>query len=806
MAKESFFSRLRDSFFGKDEVELNESIETKENKLPEAEVKNPSLLEVTPKVIEGAAEVAASFFLESPVNRRQDNELKPLRDPFRLEHEPYRYDENGDGILMITPANLYEIHPASGGVILHPLKTTTLGDEEALPRNCVVCSTFSTDEHGAVTDDGYDIYVHEGGSSKELADPPASTQFILPDEDGNGYGGTYYMPLFWIQDGKLERNTWEGPNRSAKLMGGVHGHRGPMWWVKGYNVLKNIGGAKNIYREYVRADDDKLLRTITGVETGLSSPYCGDERVRVRYNGEDDVEEGEEFDKSTADTIEILGNGVHRIWTIGGHKVAIVEDGLVNGIEPLDCKDLTVREADSIGVVKFPESESDYTDVLTSTTETSISTVAVSGLPDDDTGYRAVVDGVTYGDVAGLPAAEDKVSVLKSDSSQSVVVPTLTADNTVSVWHSGTTGDAVKTLLATAVAGVPDEDTDYVSVVESATYGYVASDTAGTTANVLTTQDASVEVASASLTVGDYTSVLTSGGTTSCAGIPTASDKISVATSNSTDDAVVATSTGNFVTGTNPLSYATADITVSGVTYTVLTVTSSGYGTLAHASSTAAAITGVTYGTFVNDITYEQTALGSVPEVTNVVTSTGTTSAVTSIPSTTIGTTTVVATLAQATAVTSVSHTDVLQDVGTAVNAYTSVSETISVVDATTIGSTAVVKSLPFTTVGVTSVVETLPTVSAVTSDTVTTVISQLPSVNVLAGTTDSSSISFVTAAGTTSVLTNYQNANVWEYAENDSYIEGPSGMDDGDEVSLVECPTQDLITGCQDGLPADQP
>ena len=62
MAKESFFSRLRDSFFGKDEVELNESIETKENKLPEPEVKNPSLLEVTPIVVQGAAEVAASFF------------------------------------------------------------------------------------------------------------------------------------------------------------------------------------------------------------------------------------------------------------------------------------------------------------------------------------------------------------------------------------------------------------------------------------------------------------------------------------------------------------------------------------------------------------------------------------------------------------------------------------------------------------------------------------------------------------------------------------------------------------------------
>lgn len=390
MAKESFFSRLRDSFFGKDEVELNESIETKENKLPEPEVKNPSLLEVTPKVVQGAAEVAASFFLESPVNRRQDNELKPTRDPARLEHEPYRYNENGDGKVCITPANLYEIHPTTGSVKIHPLKTTIVED---LPRNCVVCSTFTTDDQGAVTGD-YDVYVHEGGSATELADPPESTQFILPDEDGNGYGGTYYMPLFWIQSGKLERNTWEGPNRSAKLMGGVQGHRGPVWWVKGYNALSNIGGGKNVYKRYDWIDDEKELRTLKekGM-SGVSSPFSGQPQVQVRYEGEEEAaaaDPPQQFDKADSNAIVVHGNRYKKQWFVGSKSRGIVEDGLVSCLSNLPVTTVPVTELSTALAGKADTLYDVCTSSITTTVVGSLVGGTVAGLPSSSNTATAI--------------------------------------------------------------------------------------------------------------------------------------------------------------------------------------------------------------------------------------------------------------------------------------------------------------------------------------------------------------------------------------------------------------------------------
>jgi hypothetical protein len=680
---------------------------------------------------------------------RNDSSQVAIEPQYRVEHEPYRWNQNGDGVICISKAHIYEVHPYGVGVELHALSPLQI----SCASTSVVYGEFTTNEQGVITS-GYTLKNVEG------TDVPESVHFILPDEDGSGSNGTYRIPICWIVDGKLERYQWDaGDNsRQAKLGGTVKGHRGPLWWFQGYDKLNNVGDGKNIFRSYLQEGFDQSdLRTIKAVATGLSSPYCGTARVRVRYEGEG--EEG--FDKADSNSIEVLGNGIHREWYIDDKRVAVFEDGLLNGIVNLSCTTLTTAEATAVTVVSYPTSQSDYTDVVTSAGTTTVGTTSVSG----------------------LPTTENKVSVLQSNTQITVAHPTLTAQNTVSVWHTGTTDSAVKTLLATPVAGVPHTTDDYVDVVKTVTYGSVASATAGTTANVLTSQDATVQVADYNLTVGDYTTVLTSGGTTTVAGIPTSANKIGVATSNTTANAVTGVNTANVVTASSSLCVTAITLTISGVDYTVLAPCNSsmqGTADLAVASSTIAAVTSVTYSAFVNDITYEQSALGSVPEVSNVVTSTGTTNAVTSIPSKTIGTTTVVATLDSTSAVTSVTQTTVLQNVGTAVNAYTSVSETVTVYDATTVGTTPVVKSLPTTTIGVTDVVQTLPTVK------------------VLEGAADDSDLTVVTSTSTTSVLTNYQSANVWQYSEGDKYVEPASGSSSGDELDVVQCPTTE-ITGCQD-------
>ena len=393
MAKESFFSRLRDSFFGKDEVELNESIETTENTLPDPEIQKSPAVEITPKVAQGAAEVAASFFSESPVNRRQDNELKPTRDPARLEHEPYRFNEGGDMKVCITKANLYEIHPKTGAIKIHPLKD----DIVEVTRDCVVCSYFSTDNQGHVVSD-YEIVVQQG---KQI---PASTHFILPDEDDGladdgqtydpdsyGSGGEYYTPLFWIIDGKIERNNWEGPNRKAKLWGGIQGHRGPLWWIAGYNKLKNIGGGKNIYKEYDLDEDEKRLRTLKEKgQSTLTSPFSGEAQVRVRYDGEDDVAEGEEFDKANSDAILVHGNRYNKQWFVGERSMGIVEDGLVTCLANLSVTTVPVTELSTALAAKAGT----LTDIVTASTTTE------------------VVGSLTYGSVAGQPTSSDKETAI----------------------------------------------------------------------------------------------------------------------------------------------------------------------------------------------------------------------------------------------------------------------------------------------------------------------------------------------------------------------------------------------------------
>ena len=463
MPKESYFKKLRDVFLPKEEIDINESVESPEPSFPEPEVESASSVSITPAVVEGTAETAASFFIESPVHRRQDNELKPVRDPARLEHEPYRFNENGDMKVCVTKANLYEIHPKTKAVKVHPL------DKEVIEvqSNCVVCSYFETDTQGNVTS-SYQLKVEEGENA------PDSVHFELPDEDGSGgVEGSYYIPLFWVVDGELERNNYEGPSRTAKLWGGIQGHRGPVWWARGYNKLYNVGGGKNVYKQYVRSFDQKELRTIKErAREDLSSPFSGDAQVRVRYEGEG----GEDFDKSDSEAILVHGNEYDTQWYVGSRRMGIVEDGLVTCLSNLPVKTIEVTTLSPTTVASV---SSETTSVLTSSTTAN------------------VVGNVTYSDVAGLPTTDNSEAALTG----------LTLDS--NFWAGGSAlpaaGLNVYEVQLCGTTGCGEGKSVYVMGTSSSTYAWpsIIVGAAQTSAATSATQDTFLQsVPAASVVTG----------------------------------------------------------------------------------------------------------------------------------------------------------------------------------------------------------------------------------------------------------------------------------------------------------------
>lgn len=329
-----FLNSMRNFFSGKSEEAADQSVDGQEPSKPP---------EFTPSAL---LEGVKDYYQAKPFMATRSERIANEEYHYREEHEPYRLEPDGDKVVCISKAFLYEIHPLTAEVKRHPLTPLRIGVLDT----CVVYSTFKTDDHGRVkVEDGVDAYTLD---VKEGEDLPAPTHFVLPDgEGGAGTDGEYYVAICYIKNYRFDRKQVEKPTREAKLAGALEGQRGPMWWVSGYNALKNIGGGTGkIYKDYKIADDFKNLRTLA--EKGLDRDCSGDRNI----SGVAQIKV-----TKTDETIEIHGNGFSKSWKVGGFKHAIVEDGLVRCLE-----DLPVQELEQVEVLT----------AATTTTDTNVSVAA----------------------------------------------------------------------------------------------------------------------------------------------------------------------------------------------------------------------------------------------------------------------------------------------------------------------------------------------------------------------------------------------------------------------------------------------
>lgn len=252
--------------------------------------------------------------------------------PFREEHEPYNLQEE-DGIVCISKAHLYEIHPLADSVKRYPLTPLQIEFEP----ECVVYAQFKTDDHGHVKveepenegEEPPSPYVLKVEKGKKV---PASTNFTLPDGlGGAGVEGEYNIPICFIEESQFKKHQFDSDKdkREAQVRGSLEGQRGPMFWIHGYDALKNVGGGENVYRDYTEGNDFKNLRTLKskGQQANCSgeSRVSGGAQINVATNG---------------DNIEIYGNRYNATWKVAGKKQGIIEDGLVRCIADIDSQSL----------------------------------------------------------------------------------------------------------------------------------------------------------------------------------------------------------------------------------------------------------------------------------------------------------------------------------------------------------------------------------------------------------------------------------------------------------------------------------
>jgi hypothetical protein len=408
MAKEGFFQKIKSLLTQGSEEAIDEFAETQiaDTSIQDPEVSDLPSFTYTP-MIEGLAEATAEF-VDSITDVGREVDHVDVR--YRQEHEPYRYEPDGDKIVCVTRARLYEVNPLSGGVTIHELKPLKI---KALD-NCVVYSEFDTNNQGAVKDGANP---KEGKYRLKVAEElPASTNFSLPDEDfDNGVDGKYHIPLFYIKDGKLSRDHWnnvgndkedENNDRTVQLYGGLRGHRGPFWWFTGYNAIQNLGAGKNIYQDYLQFTDVKRFRSLNEKGQSLSSPFTGNAQVNVEYN-------------DTETEIEIYGNRYNKHWKIGGVGVGVFEDGLATCISDLDCKTLTTRELSTTSVVTATGTTSVISSGSTVTVLTSDGTTTVGGNP-TASNLTSVISSVGNTNVAIAPESSDMVNVWSGGSTTNV--------------------------------------------------------------------------------------------------------------------------------------------------------------------------------------------------------------------------------------------------------------------------------------------------------------------------------------------------------------------------------------------------
>ena len=332
-----FLQSMR-SFFSEEPDEPDKSIEEQIDEIPTEFVPSP--------ILEGEKE----FYQARPFSGTRSERIAPEKYYFREEHEPYRFEPDGDKVVCISKSYLYEIHPLTNSVTRHAL--TPLRIKVLSTKKCVVYSRYTTDNHGHVKVVG----VAEGEKkipSYELmvgeALPP-STNFELPNDTGSGgIEGEYFVPICYFVKGRFDRKQFDSNDdgREAQLMGSLEGHRGPMWWISGYNALKNLGTGAKVYKNYTRDDDFKNLRSLK--EKGQTRNCAGDNKI----SGLPQVKVAE---SSNGNEIEIHGNRFNKTWKVGDKRQAIIEDGLVRCIG-----DLLVEELEPVTVVAAPTTTSNST-------------------------------------------------------------------------------------------------------------------------------------------------------------------------------------------------------------------------------------------------------------------------------------------------------------------------------------------------------------------------------------------------------------------------------------------------------------
>ena len=400
--KKNYFSRFVDILRGGDiEAEdLEDRMDTPLETVQEVPLEEAKPFTANP--LAGVANMPESVFYTGSARHKLDNEhTRFIPEQYRQEHEPYRYDQNGDGQVCISAANIYEIHPKNQdepSVKIHPLKPLIIG----APRSGVVYGHFETDNQGRIKSTFAGVYTLEAGE-----DLPKTIYFRLPDEDdAGGQEGDYYIPICYFKDGKMDRHQFTG-GREARLMGSLMGIRGPLIWNTGYNKLKNIGGGKNVYRDHVLPADYKELRTIRGRRT-LSNTgsdtesddyedpavFCNDARIKVKYAGEGEAG----FNKSAASEIVVTGNGYDKEWkcertniptgeTGSSTRIAIIEDGLVNSVKDIPYIEYPRQQIQTVPVLTTPTTGSSTTSVISEWSLRSVvQNVTVTNFSDSSSG------------------------------------------------------------------------------------------------------------------------------------------------------------------------------------------------------------------------------------------------------------------------------------------------------------------------------------------------------------------------------------------------------------------------------------
>jgi len=475
MAKENFFKRFVDSFRGGEEGSLNDRLDEPLENLEEVELEEAKPFIANP--LAGVADMAESRFYTGGSGPRVDTaEAKHVDEHFRQEHEPYRFNNNGDMQVCISAANIYEINPKNASVKIHALHPLII----ECPRNGVVYGHFETDNQGRIKDTLAGVYRLEVGG-----DLPDTTHFELPNEDDpeasshSGYGsdGDYYIPICWIVDGKIEARQFDASKdgRQARLMGSVMGQRGPLIWNTGYNKLKNVGSGKNVYRNYIVGDDHKELRTIKdkgGSYDSNDNPYCGTARIRVHYEGEyqaDGVTLNPNFDKANANEIVVRGNGYKAEWLVGGSRMGVVEDGLVNCLKSIPTKTLSKKTLQTASVLQAASgtqaqaASSDFSSHKqaawtggNSSTQAHTDYTPVSVLPEPTTGDKINVwkggstqDGYVGGSLSQVATSSGNRSDVWAQGSNSNVVTATTTGYS----YTGGSAAAIYTVDAGSVEG-----------------------------------------------------------------------------------------------------------------------------------------------------------------------------------------------------------------------------------------------------------------------------------------------------------------------------------------------------------------